>query len=141
MAQPPTRPNQNEPIALLPVEDRSALADQLSRGIQATQTLFTGLLAETREKCEAIAELRTDLKLLRREVESLMKIVRDGNGQKSLILRLSSVEGCIEAFENKLTEYEEGKEEARGHLVAIVVAMISLFASVIVPIIQYALGH
>lgn len=89
------------------------LVDDLASSLKSTTELVQSLLGEIRDNATAMAILREKLETLRENVSILTKIIRDGNGSKSLITRMALVERYIEDFDEFLEEFKEEQEKIR----------------------------
>lgn len=64
---------------------------------------------------QRLASIESDIEHIRRDIASLCKVVRDGNGQPSMIHRLTNLETIV-------THNREDIEEIRGHANSIIAA-------------------
>lgn len=64
---------------------------------------------------QRLASIESDIEHIRRDIASLCKVVRDGNGQPSMIHRLTNLEIIV-------THNREDIEEIRGHANSIIAA-------------------
>ncbi len=78
------------------------LAETLTRGLQATASLIQSLSGEIRDNSVALAAFSADLKHLRENVSGLSRILKDGDGEDSLITKTRLIEKWIEDAEDDM---------------------------------------
>ena len=87
------------------------LAQDLAKSLQVTTALMQDLLGEIRDNATSLAVLKEKLEGIEEKVKSLSHIVRDDNGNKSLITRLALLEKELENMEEALEESKEERTE------------------------------
>lgn len=78
--------------------------EQFNQGLQATASLVQSLIGEVRDNSVALAAFSAELKNIRENVNHLTKILKDGNGQESVMTRLSLVEKAVEELDEDRIE-------------------------------------
>ena len=71
------------------------LADDLAQSLKTTTTLMDSLLGEIRDNATSLAVLKEKMDILGENVQYLSNIVRNGNGQKSILTRLALIEHAM----------------------------------------------
>lgn len=98
-----------------------ALTAELAKSLESATTLMQDLLGDIRSNATSLAEFKIKLESLREMVDTLSKIVRDGNGKGSMITRLALVERSIEELDKYTEEIgdkvEKLEDEIRESLV------------------------
>ena len=76
----------------------------LAKSLQVTTSLMQTLLSEIQDNATTLAVLREKFDTLGDKVQSLSRLVRDDNGEKSVITRLALIEKTIEDINEDLLE-------------------------------------
>jgi hypothetical protein len=76
----------------------------LAKSLQVTTSLMQTLLSEIQDNATTLAVLREKFDTLGDKVQSLSRLVRDDNGEKSVITRLALIERTIEDINEDLLE-------------------------------------
>ncbi len=83
--------------------------------------LVQGLISEFRELSMAVAALSSELKPIRSDVASLIRIVRDGDNHEPLVSRVSQIEAALEEIEGvKLPELNEDMDKLKLKMIDVV---------------------
>lgn len=113
------RENRNRPLKIERAEDRQVwttdevatllrdVSNQLAQRSTQQQAYNTAV--------ERLSVIESDVSHIKQDVESLCKVVRDGNGQPSMIHRLTNLEQVVENNRKDI-------EEVRAHANTIVAA-------------------
>lgn len=96
--------------------ENNALAEDLAKSLQATTSLVQTLLGELRENATAMAVLKGKLDGIEEKVKYLSYVVRDGNGEKSLITRLALLENDLQDLEEEVQKHDEYDKEIERRL-------------------------
>jgi|LakMenEpi03Aug12_release.lakeMendotaPanAssembly.Ray.scaffolds.fasta_scaffold190910_2 hypothetical protein len=106
------------------VETLTALTDSVSKA-------FDDRSHEHTEIVRQLCELRSDIRAVQNDTKILCTIVRDGNGQPSLIQRLSNLETIVSNHDKEIVDIEKhassiaaSKSLTQSQLVAGVVGMV-----------------
>ena len=86
------------------------IPDSLLKSLEASTLLMTTLLDDIKDHSTSLALVQVKLESLTSNVDSLSKIVREGNGQASMVTRLALVEKVTE-------DIEEGLDELKAEMV------------------------
>jgi TolA-binding protein len=86
----------------MPSNNNIELAEDLAKSLQATISLMQNLLGEIHDNATTLAVLNERLESLNTKVESLSHIVKDGNGQGSLVTRLTLIEKDLTELDEKV---------------------------------------
>lgn len=105
-----------------PNRDHDAFPEHIATGLQATAALIQSLLTEMRDNAVALSALSADMKNLREVVTTLSKILKDGNGQPSLVTRMTLVEKNLEDMAESINRNAEGIGKAQDSVRAIEMA-------------------
>lgn len=84
----------------------SLMLQQLISGLEATHNLANSLLAEIRESESDFAVFKTELGTLHDNVKSLSRIVREGNGDMSLLTKIALIEQKIEGIDSWIERHK-----------------------------------
>lgn len=84
----------------------SLMLQQLISGLEATHNLANSLLAEIRESESDFAVFKTELKTMHESVKSLSRIVREGNGDMSLLTKIALIEQQIKSIESWIDKHK-----------------------------------
>jgi hypothetical protein len=79
----------------------------LLKSLQSVTTLMNNLLGDIKEHATSLALVKAKLENLTENVEILSHVVRDGNGQGSVMTRLALVEKSLEDIEETFHELKE----------------------------------
>lgn len=91
------------------LENDNVLVEELLKSIQSTTSLIQGLMSEIKGNATALATLEAKLESLSENARTLSKIVRDDNGNKSVLTRIALVE-------NDLTDLYANYKEFKIHV-------------------------
>lgn len=91
--------------------DSVIIAEGLVQSIQSTTALVQGLMNELRDNATALATLEVKLQSLHENMQGIVKVVRDDNGDKSIITRMALVEKELQDIGDN---YKSLKEEIEG---------------------------
>jgi hypothetical protein len=89
------------------------LAEQFARGLETTSGLLQRLQTEVNSSAVTLEGLKKEVSAMRSDVDSLSKIIRDGNGERSLVARLMIIEKNAESFQAWIDEQKRDKDEAK----------------------------
>ena len=120
-------------------ETNTQLIAKLTVGMDALTTAVAAMRDDmrdnTRQNTDILLKLQafeTSLQTVHEEIDHLLKLVRDGNGQPSLVLRASKVENDltlirteVDKLGNKYDSIATARIMTRGQVVAGVVGMIT----------------
>ena len=84
--------------------DNKQLSEELARSLESATALMQDLLGDIKDNATSLALVKAKLESLSGSVESLSKIVRDGNGKGSMITRLALAEKSLEDIEDGFDE-------------------------------------
>ena len=90
-------------------ENDNVLVEELLRSIQSTTSLIQSLMKEIKDNASALATLEVKLESLSESAKTLSKIVRDDNGNKSILTRIALAE-------NDLTDLYTNYKEFKVHV-------------------------
>ena len=97
--------------------------------------LVRSLLAELRDNSCAVASFASDLKHYKEDIVSLSKVVRDGNGQPSLLVRVNSLEqavvGLVAGVEKLTTALKEATKDDKQAKATLSGSRLAFWASII----------
>jgi archaellum component FlaC len=85
----------------------SSIPPELLKSLEAVTLMLDNVLSDTKEHATSLAILKTKLEDLGGNVETLSHILRDGNGQGSLITRMALAEKTSEDIEEQLNDLKE----------------------------------
>lgn len=88
------------------------MLDQLAQGLEATSKLTEALLHELKESERDFAVLRTELNILHDNVKSLSRIVREGDGDASLLTKIALMDQRV----NNVMKWVETHPETHKRL-------------------------
>lgn len=122
-------------------QDQSRFSDINPR--DALLAMLTTLMEQTHGHASQMAEVQRDVRLALEEVKTLTKILRDGNGQASLMVRVALMEKALamstdtlsevrKAVESRATEDSKGKWAVVGNVVTGILAMIAAITAAII---------
>lgn len=97
-------------------ETSKQIAADLAKSLQVTTTLIQTLLSELRDNATALAVLKEKLDGIEEKVQSLSHIVRDDNGNKSIITRLALLEKEIEDIGEFMDDNKEESVEIHARI-------------------------
>ena len=109
----------------------ASLFDALTAFTEGMSAAFDARSAEHMEIVKQLAELRTEVRGVQNDTKSLCKVVRDGNGQPSIIQRLATLETVVSNHDKEIETIGEhansivaAKALTRSQFVAGVVGMV-----------------
>ena len=85
--------------------------------------MMSGSLEDYESYSDSLARLETNVKALHKDISSVTKIVRDGNGQPPLMTRMAILEEKATADENTKRKYWELLLTALPGVLAIVLVL------------------
>ena len=110
------------------------LAEQFTQGLKTTSELLRSLETEVHSSAVRLAELKIEVGGMRSEVDSLSKVIRDGNGEKSVISRLLILEKDLSVVELSIKNTNEeksiGNKEKLQLKIAIITSTLAFFAAI-----------
>ena len=80
------------------------VVEDLAKSLQVTTSLMQTLLSEIQDNATTLAVLREKFDTLGDKVQSLSRLVRDDNGEKSVVTRLALIEKALEDINEDLVE-------------------------------------
>ena len=90
------------------MSDNNNFPPDILKGLNVVTLLMQNVLSDIREHSTSLAIVRTKLEDLSGNVEVLSHIIRDGNGQGSMITRLALAEKALEDTEEQINELKDG---------------------------------
>lgn len=78
------------------IKNSDIMLEQLAEGLESNTKLAQGLLRELKESERDFAAVRTELNILSDNVKSLSRLVRDGNGEMSLLTRIAVIDQKVQ---------------------------------------------
>jgi hypothetical protein len=143
--------------------NQNFLINQIASGLATTTELIQSLSSEIRDNAVELAIIKTDLTNVTKDVRTLSKILREGNGTAPVLSRIAVLEttatqlstslasldnkansnkGKVEALAVKTADLAstknidaEDKKSRRQALMAIVTSIIALIAAILVALI------
>ena len=94
--------------------DTNELAEDLAKSLNAVTILTQSLLGEIRDNATSLAVLKEKFDTLSENLEVLSKIIRMGNGSRSLLTRVALLEKSIEDIEEEITKVEDSVGKVEG---------------------------
>jgi hypothetical protein len=88
------------------------LAEQFAKGLETTSTLLHGLQTEVHASAVTLAGLKIEVSGMKTEVDGLSRIIRDGNGERSVVARLLMLEKNIESINGFIAEMKKEEQES-----------------------------
>ena len=85
----------------------AAIPPELMKSLEAVTLMLKNVLDDTKEHATSLAILKTKLEDVGGNVETLSHIIRDGNGQGSLITRIALMERSQEDVQEELNELKD----------------------------------
>jgi chromosome condensin MukBEF ATPase and DNA-binding subunit MukB len=92
--------------------------------LNETSELINDLMRQMRDNEVSLAEARTELAQIRTNLDGLSHVVRDDNGSKSLITRLTLLETMVSLMQKQLEEKDSDFREGRRMRWEMVVALV-----------------
>jgi len=89
------------------------LLEKLADSLESTSRLTQTLVSDLRESEADFASVKTELSILRQNVQGLSEIIRDGNGSTSLLTRIALIEQKIESIEKWVDNYVEIHQKSK----------------------------
>ena len=83
------------------------LSRDLARSLDSATSLMSDLLGDIKDNATSLAVLRVKLESLSDSVEALSHIVRDGNGNGSMVTRVALTEQSISQIEETFNEFKD----------------------------------
>ena len=84
----------------------------LVKSLQSATMLMQNLLSDIKDHSVALALVKAKLEALSENVELLSHVVRDGNGEGSIVTRLALIEKSLEDLEEEFHEVKDTSETA-----------------------------
>ena len=100
--------------------DSIIIVEGLTQSIQSTTTLVQGLMSELRDNSTALATLEAKLQALHENMQGIIKVVRDDNGNKSIVTRMALVEKELKDIDER---YNNLKDEIEKKFVEVKVLL------------------
>ena len=91
------------------MSENETLVEELLKSIQSTTSLIQGLMSEIKSNEKALTTLEVKLESLTESAKVLSKIVRDDNGNKSILTRVA-------LLENDLADLNTNYKEFKTHI-------------------------
>lgn len=115
------------------------LAEQFAKGLETTSNLLHSLQSEVHASAITLTDLKGEVRNAKTEVESLSKIIRDGNGERSLVARILMLEKNVEGINSWISEQKKVKQEGENIersgkwelKIALVVGSLGLISSIV----------
>ena len=82
------------------------LVEELLKSINSTTSLIQGLINEIKDNATTLATLETKLNTLNENSKTLSKIVRDDNGNKSVLTRIALLENDLSDLNTNYKEFK-----------------------------------
>lgn len=92
------------------------LNEDLAQSLQVTASLMQTLLGELRDNATTLAVLKEKFDSLADKVQSLSRIVRDDNGDKSMVTRIALLEHGMKDLYRELDEHAKHDEKIKQRL-------------------------
>lgn len=92
------------------------LVEELSKNLQKTTELTHTLLEEIRANSTSLAAVEVKLAILTENLNSIHKLIVQGNGQPPILTRIALTEQSVENVEALLDEYREELREVVSEL-------------------------
>jgi len=80
------------------------VVEDLAKSLETTTALMQTLLTEIQDNAATLAVLREKFDTLGEKVQSLSRLVRDDNGERSIITRLVLIEKSLEDIDEDISE-------------------------------------
>lgn len=100
--------------------DDKELTTYLSTALDDVKETLHKLYEQDKANAIKISSIATELRLLSDQITNINKIVKDGNGQPSLLVRLAKLETSLEFLEKE--DEEDKNEEKEESFVATAIA-------------------
>ena len=84
----------------------------LIKSLQSITTLMGNLVVDLRDQATSLAVVKTKIEDISSKVDSLMHVVLEGNGSKSIVTRLALVEQSIKDVEDAAEDIKEANANA-----------------------------
>jgi hypothetical protein len=91
-------------------QNGKVVPEEILKSLEITTTLIQNLLGDIKEHSTSLAMVKTKLEALSVSVSTLSGVVRDGNGNGSLVTRLALAEKTIEDIEKSFNDLKEEVE-------------------------------
>ena len=91
--------------------DSIIIVEGLTQSIQSTTTLVQSLMSELRDNSTALAALEAKLQALHENMQGIIKVVRDDNGNKSIVTRMALVEKDIKDIDERYSSLKQEIEK------------------------------
>ena len=88
-------------------QNSNFIYEELRDSIRTTASLIQNLMTEIKNNEVSTATLETRLEAIDQNVQMLTRIVRDGNGTKSVITRLALIEDAVKDLFDRDTEFRK----------------------------------
>jgi chromosome segregation ATPase len=94
-------------------DETNDLYSLLLHKLNDTSGLISDLMHQMRDNEVSLAEARTELAQIRSNLDGLSHIVRDDNGTKSLVTRLTLLEQVVTVIQKQLEDGEDHYQDRR----------------------------
>ena len=102
-------------VSSRPSRDASQLlAEQFAKGLESTSKLIQSLQEDFHASAIELTELKIEVRSMRANVETLSKILRDDNGERSMVARVLMLERNFEDIKKWTEEEKKEKESSKG---------------------------
>jgi len=91
--------------------DSIIIVEGLTQSIQSTTTLVQSLMSELRDNSTALATLEAKLQALHENMQGIIKVVRDDNGNKSIVTRMALVEKELKDIDERYSNLKDEIEK------------------------------
>lgn len=90
------------------------LINQIASGLSTTTDLIKGLSHELKENSIELAIIKTDLNNVIGDVNTLSKILKDGNGEAPVLSRIAVIENTIDQTNKSIDDINQGNERVKA---------------------------
>src|SRR5271157_60330 len=80
---------------------------EILKSLETVTLLMENILADIKDHSTSLAIVKTKLEDLTENVEVLSHVVRDGNGQGSMVTRIALAEKSLEDMEEQINELKD----------------------------------
>jgi len=95
----------------MPPSENDKIVEELVKSLESATTMIQSLLGDIKENSSSLTLVKAKLESLSSSVETLSHIVRDGNGEGSMMTRLvvletlvDNIDGDFDALKKEVTE-------------------------------------
>lgn len=140
--KPPMTPRQNHSSGSMNISYDKMFIQQLISALEDTKNMVRPMQAQIHSIDVALAGLKAQVNILAVNVDSLIKIIRDGNGDKPLIQKLQIMESELKDINKYIDEIQATKkslslEDKKGKyaLAAALISAIVAISGILIPLI------